>query len=270
MSSVGTLEHLLCLIPLLTATIITLLASLEAFCSIPSFLPQLPQVIHTPHLSMSSKNSPPVSIQALYDHCISILAAAAPQQSTKQDTPQILWDVDLQGGLPGLFLGASFCVDGVRLTLASIFLFLLPPHSCSTLPGPGTSFNLVVHIAHSLKLNYSCWLCLSTRGWESVHPLPLGQWGNFSCNLDSTTTHANAWGPQVTDNKLSNAFSTHNWHFPKGPLFSHIINHLHAICPFSIISQRSEGNPVGSLNPSQYKGASQSHNPLSETSQDSP
>ena len=113
------------------------------------------------------------------------------------------------------------CVDGVRLTLASIFLFLLTPHSCSTLPGPGTSFNLVVHIAHSLKLNYSCWLCLSTRGWESVHPLPLGQWGNFSCNLDSTTTHTNVSGLHVTNNyynKLPDTFFAHDGHFPRGPL----------------------------------------------------
>lgn len=156
------------------------------------------------------------------------------------------------GACPGLFLGTSFHVARIRLTLAGIFLLLLPPLSYS--PLPDSSSNTVVHIAHFLKLNYSRWPCLSTRSGGYVQSLPPGQWGNVSCCLDSTTTHTDAWGPQVTkhyQNKLPDTFSAHDWHYLKGPLFLHVIDHLHATFPFCITSQRSEGTPVGSLNPNQ-------------------
>lgn len=154
------------------------------------------------------------------------------------------------GECPGLFLGTSCHVARSRLTLVGIFVLLLLPLSYSPLPDP--SFNLAVHIAHFLKLNNPCWLCLPTRSWGCIQPLPPSQWGNVSCSLDSTTTHSNAWGPQVTkryQNKLPDTSSARDCHSPKGLLFSLGINHLHATFPFCIISQRSEGTLVGSLNP---------------------
>ena len=63
----------------------------------------MPQIIRTPHLSISSKNFLPGSVQAFYDLFISILTERAPQQSTKQDALQILWDIYFQGDFQDYF-----------------------------------------------------------------------------------------------------------------------------------------------------------------------
>ena len=150
---------------------------------------------------------------------------------------------------------SSFSTGLLLSLISSFLLYPSPPFTYAKSP-PRTAYELANHTAQSLKLNSSSWLYLSTRSWGCVQPLAPEQWGNISVTLDEKTVHSNPWGIIATQNlakRLPRTFSTSSQRSPRGPLFSHLINHLQVSYPFCIVSSAPGGRPVGRLADSQCR-----------------
>ncbi|KAF6109490.1 hypothetical protein HJG60_010765 [Phyllostomus discolor] len=140
------------------------------------------------------------------------------------------------------------------LSLISSFLFYpLAPFTYAKSP-PKTAYELDNHTPQSFNSPYPLSLSNHTSGY--VQPLALEQWGNISATLDENTVHFSPWGIIAAQNlakRLPRTFSTSSQRSPRGPVFSHLINHLQVTYPLCIVSDAPGGTPVGRLADSQCR-----------------